>query len=185
MRFEGAEEFFVRLPLLLKILPYFIVFSIVVCYVFNLTTTKWRFISLPDAFNILRVASILTVALVMIDYIFIFLAPSMHGSNILLGRVTIVLYWFIQVFSLSALRFAYRYFRYSRTRQHARAVDASPTLLIGRAADAEMVLRGIESGAIKLIWPVGVLSPSASDRGQSIRNIPGAWGDQRYRGRDS
>jgi FlaA1/EpsC-like NDP-sugar epimerase len=170
LRFEGGEGFFVRLPLLLKFLPYFIVFSIVVCYVFNLTTTKWRFISLPDAFNILRVASILTVALVVIDYVFIFVAPG--GSHVFLGRVTIVLYWFIQVFSLSALRFAYRYFRYSRTRQHARAVDASPTLLIGRAADAEMVLRGIENGAIKLIWPVGVLSPSASDRGQSIRNIP-------------
>ena len=49
---------------------------------------------------------------------------------------------------------------------------ASPTLLIGRAADAEILLRGIESGAVKRIWPVGLLSPSAADRGQSIRNIP-------------
>jgi O-antigen biosynthesis protein WbqV len=70
------------------------------------------------------------------------------------------------------LRFAYRYFRYVRVRRHARAEDASPTLLIGRAADAEILLRGIESGAVKRIWPVGVLSPSPADRGQSIRNIP-------------
>ena len=35
-------------------------FSVVVCYVFNLTTTKWRFISLPDALNILRAATVLT-----------------------------------------------------------------------------------------------------------------------------
>jgi O-antigen biosynthesis protein WbqV len=34
------------------------------------------------------------------------------------------------------------------------------------------VLRGIENGAIKRLWPVGVLSPSAADRGQQIRNIP-------------
>ena len=54
LRFEG-DAFFDRLPLLLRILPYFIAFSVVVCYVFNLTTTKWRFISLPDALNILRV----------------------------------------------------------------------------------------------------------------------------------
>ena len=171
LRFEGGDGFFLRLPLLLKVLPYFIVFSVVVCYVFNLTTTKWRFISLPDALNILRVASVLTVALVVIDYVFIFVAPATQGY-VFLGRVTIVLYWFIEVFSLSALRFAYRYFRYSRTRHHARSEDASPTLLIGRAADAEVVLRGIENGAIKRIWPVGVLSPSASDRGQQIRNIP-------------
>ena len=172
LRFEGSEGFYVRLPRLLYLLPYFVAFSVVVCYLFNLTTTKWRFISLPDALNILRVASVLTVALVVIDYIFIFVAPSIQGGQVFFGRITIVLYWFIEIFSLSALRFAYRYFRYSRTRHHARAEDAPRTLLIGRTADAEIVLRGIENGAIKGIWPVGVLSPSAADRGQSIRNIP-------------
>jgi FlaA1/EpsC-like NDP-sugar epimerase len=168
LRFEGdllAE----RLPLLLRILPWFVAFSVVVCYVFNLTTTKWRFISLPDALNILRVAAVLTLALVVLDYIFVFVEPNVH---VFLGRITIILYFFLEVFSLSALRFGYRYFRYSRTRQHARSEDASPTLLIGRAADAEIVLRGIENGAIKRLWPVGVLSPSTSDRGQQIRNIP-------------
>ena len=50
-------------------------FSVVVCYVFNLTTTKWRFISLPDALNILRAATVLTLALV-VDYDYIFVAPN-------------------------------------------------------------------------------------------------------------
>jgi FlaA1/EpsC-like NDP-sugar epimerase len=176
LRFEG-EAFFDRLPLLLRILPYFIAFSVVVCYVFNLTTTKWRFISLPDALNILRVASVLTLALLVLDYIYV--APNVHGtlvapnlqSPFFLGKITIILYWFLEVFFLSALRFAYRYFRYSRTRYHARSEGASPALLIGRAADAEILLRGIESGAVKHLWPVGVLSPSPADRGQSIRNI--------------
>jgi FlaA1/EpsC-like NDP-sugar epimerase len=172
LRFEGGEGFIVRLPRLLHVLPWFVLFSVVVCYVFNLTTTKWRFISLPDALNILRVASVLTVALVVIDYVLIFVAPNFHGGQVFLGRITIVLYWFIEIFALSGLRFAYRYFRYSRTRHHARVEDAPRTLLIGRAADAEVVLRGIENGAIKGIWPVGTLSPSAADRGQSIRNIP-------------
>src|SRR3954463_1950966 len=158
LRFEG-ELFFDRVPLLLRILPYFVAFSVVVCYVFNLTTTKWRFISLPDALNILRVAGILALALVVLDYIFVFVAPNVGGPAVF-GRVTIVLYFFLQVFSLSALRFGYRYFRYSRTRHHARIEDAAPALLIGRAADAEIVLRGIENGAIKRLWPVGVLSPS-------------------------
>jgi O-antigen biosynthesis protein WbqV len=44
--------------------------------------------------------------------------------------------------------------------------------LVGRAADAEVLLRGIESGAVRQLWPVGVLSPSAADRGQLIRNVP-------------
>jgi FlaA1/EpsC-like NDP-sugar epimerase len=177
LRFEG-EFFTERLPLLLRILPYFIAFSVVVCYVFRLTTTKWRFISLPDALNILRAATVLTVALLALDYIFV--APNVHGTlgtanlqtPFFLGKITIVLYWFLEVFFLSASRFAYRYFRYTRVRRHARTEDASPTLLIGRSADAEILLRGIESGAVKRIWPVGLLSPSRADWGQTIRNIP-------------
>jgi FlaA1/EpsC-like NDP-sugar epimerase len=168
LRFEG-NLFTERLPLLLRILPYFIAFSVVVCYTFNLTTTKWRFISLPDALNILRVATVLTVALLVLDYIFV--APNVKGT-FFLGKITIILYWFLEVFFLSGLRFAYRYFRYARVRHHARTEDASPTLFIGRAADAEILLRGIESGAVKRLWPVGLLSPSPADRGQLIRNIP-------------
>src|SRR5258706_14325808 len=168
LRFEG-DLFTERLPLLLRILPYFIALSVVVCYVFGLTTTKWRFISLPDALNILRAATVLTVALLVLDYIFV--APNVKGT-FFLGKVTIVLYWFLEVFFLSASRFAYRYFRYTRVRRHAKAEDASPTLLVGRAADAEILLRGIESGAVKRIWAVGLVSPSSADRGQTIRNIP-------------
>ena len=140
------------MPLLLHILPYFIAFSVVVAYVFKLTTTKWRFISLPDALNIVRVATVLTLALVVLDYLIV--APAV-GGTFFLGRITIVLYWFLEILFLAAPRFAYRYFRYTRVRRHARTEGASPALLIGRAADAEVLLRGIESGAVKQLWPVG------------------------------
>ncbi|AHY52978.1 SDR family NAD(P)-dependent oxidoreductase [Bradyrhizobium japonicum] len=169
LRFEGGDGFFDRLPLLFQILPYFLAFSVVVFFLFNLTTTKWRFISLPDALNIIRVATVLTVALLALDYIFV--APNVRGA-FFLGKVTIVLYWFLEIAFLTALRIAYRHFRYTRVRRRAKGQNAAPTLLIGRAADAEVLLRGIESGAIKRIWPVGVLSPSRSDRGQFIRNVP-------------
>jgi O-antigen biosynthesis protein WbqV len=169
LRFEGGETFYDGLSLLLRILPYFALFSLVVCYLSNLTTTKWRFISLPDALNILRVATVLAFTLLALDYILV--APNVHGT-FFFGKVTIVLYFFLQIFFLSASRFAYRYFRYTRVRRHARTEEAAPSLLIGRAADAEILLRGIESGAVKRIWPVGVLSPSLADRGQLIRNIP-------------
>ena len=170
LRFDG-DLFWVRLPILLHVLPYFMMFSVVICYVFKLTTTKWRFISLPDALNIVRAATVLTFALVALDYFSLFIAPNVHGP-VFPGRIAIVLYFFLEVFFLSGPRFAYRYFRYTRVRRHARSEGASPALLIGRAADAEILLRGIESGAVKQLWPVGVLSPSTADRGQTIRNIP-------------
>src|SRR3982074_392496 len=78
LRFEG-DAFFDRLPLLLRILPYFVIFSVVVCYAFNLTTTKWRFISLPDALNILRVATVLALGLVVLDYVFV--APKFTAGR--------------------------------------------------------------------------------------------------------
>lgn len=168
LRFDG-ENLFDRLPLLLKILPYFVIFSFFVCYIFNLTTTKWRFISLPDLLNIMRASSVLSIALLVLDYIF--LAPNVYGT-FFLGKTTIIIYWFIEIFFLSGSRLAYRYFRYTRTRNQARATDASAALLIGRAADAEVFLRGIESGAVKRLWPVGILSPAMSDRGQTIRGVP-------------
>src|ERR1700744_2216208 len=169
LRFEGAEQFWERMPLLLRILPYFLAFSVVVCYLFNLTTTKWRFISLPDALNILRAASVLAVALLVLDYILV--APNVHGT-FFFGKVTIILFWFLEITFLSALRFAYRYFRYTRVRHHARSEDTAPALLVGRAADARRLRRGIERGAVRHIWPVGLLSPSNADRGQLIRNMP-------------
>lgn len=167
LRFEGSG-LVERLPLLLKILPYFVIFSIVVCYIFKLSTTKWRFISLPDFFNIVKTSTVLAMMLLVLDYIFI--SPNIYGT-FFFGKTTIIIYWFLQNFALGGLRVAYRYFRYTRTLNQARNLDASPTLLVGRAADAEVLLRGIESGAVKRTWPVGVLSPSTSDRGQSIRGI--------------
>src|SRR5712692_6938077 len=168
LRFEG-DLLADRLPLLLLILPFFIVLSVVVCYVFNLTTTKWRFISLPDVLNILSAATTLTLALLVLDYIFV--APNVRGG-FFFGKITIILFWFFAVFFLSGPRFAYRYFRYTRALHHAREENAARTLLIGRAADVEVLLRGIENGAVKRLWPVGLLSPSPAERGQLIRNVP-------------
>lgn len=45
---------------------------------FNLTTVKGGFISLPDIFSIVRVVTILTVALLIIEYISV--APNAHGN---------------------------------------------------------------------------------------------------------
>jgi FlaA1/EpsC-like NDP-sugar epimerase len=130
---------------------------------------KWRFTSIPDLYNLFRASTVLAISLLALDYVLV--APNFYGT-FFFGKVTILLYWFLQMFFLGGLRVVYRYFHYARTLQRVRFADAMPTLVLGRAADAEVLLRGIESGAVKKIWPVGVLSPSAADRGQSIRGIP-------------
>jgi FlaA1/EpsC-like NDP-sugar epimerase len=167
MRFEGPV-FDAKLAGLEIVLPPFVIYAGIVYFIVGLHRNKWRFTSLPDIYNIFRAATVLAVSLLALDYVLV--APNVYGA-FFFGKITILLYWFLQMFFLSGSRVAYRYFHYTRTLQKAKVADAPPALVLGRAADAEVLLRGIESGAIKKIWPAGILSPSAADRGQAIRGI--------------
>lgn len=167
IRFEGAllSE---RLPVLISLLPPFVVFAGGIYFAFGLYKAKWRFASVPDLVNIFRVTTVLAVSLLVLDYIL--LAPNLYGT-FFFGKITILLYWVLQMAFLGGPRIAYRYFRYTRIRHEAKTAEAAPTLIVGRAADAEVLLRAVESGAVKKIWPVGIISPSTADRGQSIRGV--------------
>jgi len=168
MRFEGRmlDE---RLPGLEILLPFLLIFAAAVYFIVGLHRNKWRFTSVPDIYNIFRASTVLAVSLLALDYVL--LSPNFYGT-FFFGKITILLYWFLQMFFLGGLRVAYRYFNYARTIQRVKIADATPTLVLGRAADAEILLRSIESGAVKKIWPAGILSPSKADQGQSIRGIP-------------
>ena len=158
-----------RLDGLLKILPWFVAYAGVIYFIFRLYEGKWRFASLPDLSNIFRAVSVLALSLLILDYILV--SPAFFGA-FFFGKITIALYWCLQMLFLGGPRITYRYFRYTRTRQQATGRDSSSILILGRAADAEVVIRAIESGAVKKIWPFGVLSPSPADQGQAIRGIP-------------
>jgi O-antigen biosynthesis protein WbqV len=175
LRFE-AQGLAERWKLLLLLLPGFVLYAAVVYLIFGLFKNKWRFTSLPDVMGIVKVATVLALTLLALDYVLV--APNVYGQ-FFFGKLTIVLYWFLQIFFLAGLRVVYRYFRYTRTLQHARQDGFAPTLVVGPAADAEVLLRGIESGAVKKVQVVGILSPSRADRSQSIRGIPvlGDFGD--------
>ena len=154
---------------LLLVLPGFLLYAAAVYHFSHLFRGKWRFASLPDLNRIVRVATVLALSLLVLDYILV--APNVLGA-FFFGKLTIILYWLLQMFFLGGPRIAYRYFRYTRTRHRAMTAGSTPTLVLGRAADVEVLLRSIESGAVSKIWPVGVLSPSAADQGQLIRGVP-------------
>jgi O-antigen biosynthesis protein WbqV len=167
IRFEaaGLAE---RSEGLLLVLPGVIIYSGFVYYFFHLYEAKWRFASLPDLMNILRAVSVMAVSLLVLDYVLV--APNVFG-RFFFGKTTIALYWVLQLVFLGGPRIAYRHFRYTRTRYRAMEARAIPSLVLGRAADAEVLLRSIESGAATKLWPVGILSPSPADQGQAIRGI--------------
>jgi FlaA1/EpsC-like NDP-sugar epimerase len=167
IRFEG-EGLAERWRFLAILLPVFVVYAAFVYGLSGLYKSKWRFTSVPDLYNIVRATTILAATLLALDYVL--LAPNVYGT-FFFGKITIALYWLLQIAFLSGPRIAYRYFRYTRTLQHAKQGGSAPTLVVGRTADTDVLLRAIESGAVTKINPVGILSPSLADQGQSIRGI--------------
>ena len=171
IRFENGDNggLTERYHWLVVILPCYVAYAGVVYWYFHLYMAKWRFASLPDLRNIFQAVSVLAISLLVLDYIMLY--PTLYGT-FFFGKVTIALYWFLQMFFLGGPRIAYRAFRHSRTQQQVKGPDAVPTLIAGRAADAEVLLRAIESGAVKNVQPVGILSPSAADQDQELRDVP-------------
>ncbi|WP_414472478.1 SDR family NAD(P)-dependent oxidoreductase [Microvirga sp. M2] len=168
VRFEGPHlgDRLVYLP---AFLPFFIVFASIVYWFFHLYRSKWRFASLPDLFNIFRASAVLALALLVVDYIV--LSPQLFGS-FFFGKITIALYWLVQMFLLGGPRLAFRYFKYARSRHTLDRNANTPTLLLGRGTDIEMILRAIETGTVKKMRPMGILSYREDDLGQTIRGVP-------------
>jgi len=168
VRFEGAllTEHLRYLP---RFLPFFVAYAGLVYWFFSLYRSKWRFASLPDLSNIVKAVSVLTVSLLAVDYVLI--SPSFYGA-FYFGKISIALYWLVQVALLGGPRLAYRYFKYARSRTTAVREANLPTLLLGRGVEVEMVIRAMEAGTMRRLRPAGILSPRPDDLGQSIRGVP-------------
>ena len=137
IRFEeaGLSE---RRHALIYLLPAILLYAAFVYWFFQLSRPKWRFTSLPELKNIFVVATVMALSVLALDYLLV--SPYFYGT-FFFGKITIALYWFLQVAFLSGPRIAYRYFRYARTQYHNRGPEALPTLILGVAADAEVLLR--------------------------------------------
>src|SRR5215813_10620269 len=87
IRFEapGLAE---RWSLLLLLLPCFVVYAAGVYGFFGLFKNKWRFTSLPDVMTIVKVATVLALTFLALDYVL--LAPDLYGWYFF-GKLTIVL----------------------------------------------------------------------------------------------
>src|SRR3974390_973059 len=168
LRFDGIR-LAAKLQGLWLVLPPFLIYAAVCYCLVGLQRNKGRFPRVPVLMNIVRASTILAVSLLALDYVLV--APNALGE-FFFGKVTILLYWLMQMFLLAGGLVAYRYYHHRHPLQRVRNADAVPALILGRAADAEVLLRGIESGAVTKIWPVAILSPSANDRAQAIRRVP-------------
>ncbi|MDP4006875.1 SDR family NAD(P)-dependent oxidoreductase [Methylobacterium sp. NEAU K] len=167
-RFQGSllDERLHALPLLL---PPFLLFAGLVYGRFRLYRTKWRFASLQDLAGIVRAASVLALALLVIDWILV--SADLYGFYFF-GKIAILLYWVLQIFFLGGTRLAFRYLKDTRSRQSSARAATVPTLLLGRGADIDVLIRAIEAGSVRKLAPRGILSPRADEAGQFMRGVP-------------
>ncbi|MDP4024367.1 SDR family NAD(P)-dependent oxidoreductase [Methylobacterium sp. NEAU 140] len=174
-RFQGAmlAERLHALPLLL---PPLLAAAGLVYARCGLYRTKWRFTSLPDLAGIVRAASVLALLLLVTDWVLV--SADLYGFYFF-GKIAIPLYWVLQIFFLGGTRLAFRYLKYTRSRQSNARAATVPTLLLGRGADIDVLLRAIEAGSVKKLAPRGILSPRAGEAGQFMRGVPvlGGFGD--------
>src|SRR6201996_9448784 len=153
----------------LVILPCFVVYAGCVYWYFQLYRGKWRFASVQDLSNIVRAVTVLAISLLVLDYVLLY--PTLYGTYFF-GKITIALYWLLQMFFLGGPRVSYRLFKHSRAQHKVRHSNAVPALLIGPAAETDVLLRAVENGAVKNLRPVGILSPSSADQGSAVRRVP-------------
>ena len=88
----------------------------------------------------------------MVDYVLV--SPQLRGT-FFFGKITIALYWLIQMFLLGGPSLAFRYLKYARSRHTLQRDSSTPTLLLGRGSDIEVILRAIEAGTVKKIAAQG------------------------------
>jgi len=151
------------------IMPFFVLVAAVIYRLFPLYASKWRFASLPDLFNIFKAASVLAVVMLVGDYIL--LARNLTPW-LMFGEKTVAIYWLLQMFLLGGPRLAYRYLKYVQSRRVGDRENVSSVLVLGRATEAEVVLRALETGMRHRFVARAILSPRRSDYGTSIRNVP-------------
>jgi len=164
----SAPEFAAREAALLPLVPAFCVGAGVVFLVLGTYRAAWRYTSLPDLLGLVKAATVLAIGLLIADYILV--APNAYGG-FFLGKKTIATYWVLQIFILGFSRIAYRYLHASPQRRQTVGENAVPALVVGRAGEADVLLRAIESGAVQRLRVVGLLSPSAEEQQQSVRGV--------------
>ena len=157
-----------RLGAFARILPILLPLAALAYWRAGLYRSKWRFASLPDLFNIFKAANFLAMALLIVDYALF--ARGVSGM-FLFGEKAAFLYWVMQMFLLGGPRLAYRYVKYLQSR-HGHEGSRGAALVLGRAAEADLVLRALEANKNREVEARGVLSSRPTDHGMQIRGVP-------------
>lgn len=149
----------------------FSLFAVLVYRLCSLYASRWRFASLFDLFGIVKAVTLLTALLLVADYV---ISPRINDGTKLLGGRTLAIYWCLQLILLGGPRIAYRAYKAWRRHDTERS-DPLAAVVIGRASDAESVIRAVETGLAGPIRVFGIVTPVRQEMDQAVRGVP-VWG---------
>lgn len=137
-----------------------------VYYAVGLYRGIWRFASIPDLAAILKAVSVLSVALIIADFV--------ARDYLVVPRTVIAVYWLAQCALLGGPRLIYRIYRDQKIARTlaGKAETAAPVLILGASSDVEIMIRSIETSARDSFFALGVLSQRSAHVGQIIRGVP-------------
>ena len=177
IRFEFSipEPFYTRMW---QMLPWVVLVKLACFYLFNLYRGMWRYTSIADLFNIIKAATLGSLAIVL----FVLFTYRFIGYS----RSIVLIDWFLTIIFIAAFRLAVRLFyeRYSlqrpspsefltRFRQSARRQQESRNLIIIGAGDCgEKIYREIRDNASLQYRIVGFLDDSPEKIGRTIHGVP-------------
>ena len=140
--------------------------------VFKVERSPWRFASVRDAFMLLRSTVVTALALLLVMFVL--------NRAELLPRSVLLLAWLIQLCTLAGIRLVRRAVYEGAMTPMLDAIgfgDGSSlkletVLVVGDVDKADLALRDLARDPHKAYRPVGVVTPSAVDKGKLIRNVP-------------
>lgn len=146
----------------LQFAPIYSVFSLVIFYVLHLYNSLWRFASYSELNRIL-VASVITIAFHIVAMSLLF--GRMPISYYLVGAV-------LQVLSLTAARFGYRFINLERSRRRQVQKADRNVMVIGAGAAGQVILRELNNTAQIAYKACCVIDDNPNKWGRYIENVP-------------
>ncbi|WP_232020181.1 polysaccharide biosynthesis protein [Sulfuriflexus mobilis] len=166
LRFDFSLEMLQSIAywqVLLILLPIYLIIS----WGFGLYRGVWRFASISDLWNIIRVAVINTVLLVTV----LFLINRVEG----VPRSSLALYPLLLIFLLGSPRLLYRVWR-DRSLRNLSAVGSKRVIILGAGQAGELIAREMLRGNEYL--PLAFLDDEPRLRGSKVHGLPVLGGIQ-------
>ncbi|WP_207477578.1 polysaccharide biosynthesis protein [Arenibaculum pallidiluteum] len=134
--------------------------------VFGLYRGIWRYASMPDLTQVVKAASAVCLATVLVA----FLASRLDAFP----RSVPLIQWFVLIALLGGPRFGYRLLKDGRIsfNDSARREGRVPVLLVGAGDEADHFIRALTGNPHAPYWVVGVVDDKGRRVGRTIQRVP-------------